>query len=61
MKKIVLALTLFIGTFTSFISFQAVAAPLAISAIGGFGLNDDENEILKPDDAFKLSTEVDNG
>jgi len=61
MKKIVLALTLFIGTFTSFISYQAVAAPLAISAIGGFGLNDDENEILKPDDAFKLSTEVDNG
>jgi len=61
MKKIVLALTLLIGTFTGFISFQTVAAPLAISAIGGFGLNDDENEILKPDDAFKLSTEINNG
>ncbi|MDH5423477.1 MAG: protein-disulfide reductase DsbD [Gammaproteobacteria bacterium] len=57
MNKIVFALTLIAATFSSFTSTHLVAAPLAISALSNFGLGNDESEILKPDDAFKLSTE----
>ncbi|MDH5393704.1 MAG: protein-disulfide reductase DsbD [Gammaproteobacteria bacterium] len=60
MKQIVFALTLITGIFTALISHNALAAPLAISALGSFdlGLNSGEDDILAPDQAFKLSTEV---
>lgn len=58
MKQIVLALTLLASIVTGFSSANLFAAPLSISAFGGLGLNDGEDEILAPDQAFKLSTEV---
>ena len=60
MKRIIFTLTLLASLFTGFISSNLVAAPLAISALGGFGLGDDSNDVLSPDDAFKLSTEISN-
>lgn len=60
MKQLIFIFTLTLSLFTTFTSTQAVSAPLAISALGGFGLNDDSNEVLAPDVAFKLSTELSN-
>ncbi|MCK4710725.1 MAG: protein-disulfide reductase DsbD, partial [Gammaproteobacteria bacterium] len=58
MKQIVFAITLLVSLFTGFTSGNLVAAPLSLSAFGSLGLNDGEDEILAPDQAFKLSTEV---
>ena len=60
MKQIVFALTVLVTLFSGFTSNNAIAAPFTISALGSFGLNDDSDEILSPDQAFKLSTEISN-
>lgn len=60
MKQFIFTLTLLASIFSGFISSNAIAAPIAISALGGFGLNDGADEILEPDQAFKLSTELSN-
>lgn len=60
MKRLIFALTLLASIFTGFTTNTVIAAPLAISALGGLGLNDGEDEILGPDQAFKLSTSVSN-
>ena len=60
MKKIAFALALLASLLTGFTSSNVVAAPLLISALGGLnlGLNSGDDEILEPDQAFKLSTEI---
>lgn len=60
MKRFILALSLLASIASGFVHTNAIAAPLAISALGGFGLGDDSNDILSPDDAFKLDTSISN-
>jgi len=60
MKQFVFALTLLVSLFSGFTINNTIAAPLAVSALGGLGLNDGDDEILSPDQAFKLSTDVSN-
>jgi len=59
MKHLFFALTLLASITTGLFTSTSIAAPLSVSALGGLGLNGGgEDEILAPDEAFKLSTDV---
>jgi len=58
MKQFLFALTLLASLFSGLTTSSAIAAPLAVSALGGLGLNEGDDEILSPDQAFKLSTDI---
>jgi len=60
MKQIVSVFILLGALLSGVFSHNAMAAPLALSALAGLdlGLNSGEDEILAPDQAFKLTTDV---
>ena len=59
MKHLLFTLTLLASITSGLFTSASLATPLQLSALGGLGLDGGgEDEILAPDEAFKLSTDV---